>query len=160
MISRLVFRVLLLVLLPIITNTSQLKYVVQSGTPVGIQNFVLPEAGCDWAGVGGQVFNLAGLPVPGLIIKIDGTVEGNPVLVYIVTGSSLQLGPGGFDVYLSDHPVATQSLLYLQLLNVTGIPLSTQIPLDTFSSCTQNLLLVNLIEINQDNLRYFPLITR
>ena len=160
MVSRLIFRVLLSALLPIIANSSQQVYVVQTGTPVGIQNFVLLEAGCEWAGVGGQVFNQAGLPVSGLIVKLDGTIEGDPVLVYVVTGSSLQLGPGGFDVYLTDHPVSTQSMLYLQLLDVTGAPRSTRIPLDTYSSCSKNLLLVNLIEITQSIFWYLPIITQ
>ncbi len=160
MVARLGFRVLLLALLPILTGASQILYVVQPGTPVGIQNFVLPEAGCNWAGVGGQVFDQTGSPVSGLIIKINGTVEGNSVLVYAVTGSSLQLGPGGFDVYLSDHPVATQSLLTLQLLDVTGAPLTGPIPLETFANCSQNLLLVNLVEKLFNAYQYLPLISR
>jgi hypothetical protein len=159
-VSRVGFRVLLLALLPILSGTSQLIYVVQPGTPVGIQNFILPEAGCNWSGVGGQVFDQKGSPVSGLIIKINGTLEGNSVLVYAVTGSSLQLGPGGFDVYLSDHPIATQSVLSLQLLDVTGNPLTGSIPLDTFNECTQNLLLVNLVERFFDAFLYLPLISR
>ena len=160
MVYGLVFRVLLSALLSVLTSTSHIIYVTQPGTPVGIQNFILPEAGCNWAGVGGQVFDQTGLPESGLIIKISGTVEGDPILVYVVTGSSLQFGPGGYNVYLSDHPIATQSLLYLQLLNLTGIPLSDAIPLNTFSNCAQNLLLVNLVEKSLDVLQYLPLITR
>jgi hypothetical protein len=159
-VARVGFRVLLLALLPILTGTSQILYVVQPGTPVGIQNFVLPEAGCNWAGVGGQVFDQSGSPVSGLILKINGMVEENSVLIYAVTGSSLQLGSGGFDVYLSDHPIATKSKLTLQLLDVTGVPLTGLIPLDTFDNCSQNLLLVNLVERDFNAFQYLPLISR
>jgi len=160
MMYRLFFRILLSALLPVLTSTSQIIYVVQPGTPVGIRNFVLPEAGCNWSGVGGQVFDQTGSPESGLIIKINGTVEGNPVLIFAVTGSSLQLGPGGYDFYLSDHPVATQSSLTLQLLDVTGFPLSGLIPLNTFTNCSQNLLLVNLVKKFLDNFHYLPFISR
>jgi hypothetical protein len=160
MVSRLFLRVLFSALISVIASSSKIVYTIQPGTPIGIQNFVLPEAGCNWAGVGGQVFDRIGSPVSGLIVKINGTIEGNPVLVYAVTGSSLQLGAGGYDVFLSDHPIATQSLLFLQLFDVTGVPLSSTIPLETVSSCTRNLLLVNLVEKSLDFQRYLPFISR
>src|SRR5687768_15174933 len=37
---------------------SNFRYIVQSGTPLGITNFLHPEAGCSWLGVGGQAFKL------------------------------------------------------------------------------------------------------
>jgi len=131
---------------------------VQSGTPVAIQNFIQPEAGCNWFGVGGQVFNQEGTPVSGLIVKISGMLEGNQVLIYGITGSSIQLGSGGFDVFLANHPINSESNLYLQLFDTVGASLSFPIKLVTNSNCAQNFLLINLIETTLDIFRYFPII--
>jgi hypothetical protein len=38
-------------------------YRLQAGTPRFMANFIQPEAGCNWMGVGGQAFNLGGQPV-------------------------------------------------------------------------------------------------
>lgn len=141
-------------------SEAQLKYLLQPGTPVAIQNFVQPEAGCNWTGVGGQVFNLERNPVIGLIVKVEGTLEGNPVLYYALTGSSIKFGSGGFDIQLAEQPVASQGTLKIQLLDTAGIPISASIPLNTYDSCDRNLILINLVEFPADLIYYFPLIFR
>ena len=99
------------------------KYSIQRGTPAAIPNFIDITAGCNWLGIGGQVFDQTGSPINGLSIKISGTLEGRQVLLYKTTGSSQRFGPGGFDLKLGDHPVASQTLR-LQLFDAAGSKLS------------------------------------
>lgn len=141
-------------------SDAQSKYLQQPGTPVAIQNFVHPEAGCNWSGVGGQVFDLERNPVTGLIVMVGGTLEGNQVLYYALSGSSTKFGSGGFDIRLADHPVASQGTLKIQLLDNAGKPISALIPLNTYDSCERNLILINLVEFPTDLIYYFPLIFR
>jgi hypothetical protein len=135
-------------------------FLPQKGTPIGIQNFVQLEKGCNWSGIGGQVFSQSGTPITGLVIKLTGKLEGQNILYYAVTGGSLQFGPGGFLIELTDHPVASKNTATLQVLDITGVEKSAPIPLVTYGDCTRNLLLVNIIELPLRNPVYFPAIRK
>ena len=52
----------------IAATTTPLPYHLQSVNPVYLQNFVHPEAGCNWMGVGGQVFDKQGDPTQNLVV--------------------------------------------------------------------------------------------
>jgi hypothetical protein len=135
-------------------------FVPQKGTPIGIQNFVHVDKGCNWSGIGGQVFSKSGTPLNGLVIKLTGKLEGQNILYYAVTGGSLQFGPGGFLIDLTDHPVASKYTATLQVLEITGAEKSAPIPLVTYSDCSHNLLLVNIRELPLLNPIYFPAIRK
>ena len=135
-------------------------FLSQKGTPVGIQNFVKLDKGCNWSGIGGQVFNKSGMPLTGKVIKLTGKLEGQNILYYAVTGGSVQFGPGGFLIELTDHPVASKNTATLQVLEITGEEKSAPIPLVTYGDCSHNLLLVNIIELPLSNPVYFPAIRK
>ncbi len=135
-------------------------FVPQKGTPIGIQNFVQLDKGCNWSGIGGQVFSRSGTPLTGLVIKLTGKLEGQNILYYAVTGGSLQFGPGGFLIDLTDHPVASKYTATLQVLEITGAEKSAPIPLITYGDCSHNLLLVNIRELTLLNPIYFPAIRK
>ena len=106
-------------------------FLAQEGTPAAIPNFIDLVAGCNWSGIGGQIFDLAGSPKNGVLVKISGTLEGRQVLKYVYTGSSQYFGPGGFDLKLVDHPVSSQTLT-LQVLDAAGVRRSAAFPLTTY----------------------------
>ena len=133
-------------------------YSIQIGTPVALPNFLDPDAGCAYSGVGGQVFSGAGEPIEGFIVKIEGKLEGNDVFQLALTGNFLKLGPGGFAVKIADHLVASQGSLTFQLLDTEGKPVSAMIPLNTYANCEQNLILLNLNLLIRDNDFFFPII--
>lgn len=139
--------------------SEQTVYALQRGTPAAIPNFIDLAAGCNWSGIGGQIFDLAGSPKNGVLVKISGTLEGRQVLKYVYTGSSQYFGPGGFDLKLVDHPVSSQTLT-LQLLDAAGERRSAALPLTTYATCQQNLLVVNLVEVLLDRTIYLPLVSR
>ena len=130
-------------------------YSIQRGTPAAIPNFIDLAAGCNWSGIGGQVFDQAGAPM----IKISGMLDGHQVLEYVNTGSSQRFGSGGFDLKLADRPITSQTLK-LQLLNPGGARLSAPFVLRTFGDCQENLLVVNLTPISVENVIYFPTVPR
>jgi hypothetical protein len=134
-------------------------YTFQKGTPTAIPNFIDIDAGCNWSGIGGQVFDQNGTPMIGLIVKINGMFDGRQVLQQLTTGSSQRFGLGGFDLKLGDRPIASQTLR-IQLLDAASAPLSPPFVLRTFDTCEQNLLVTNLTLVSADNFIYLPLVSR
>ena len=96
-------------------GADQTLYMFQRGTPAAIPNFIDSGAGCNWAGVGGQVFDQSGVPMSGLIVKVSGTLEGRQIQYYVFTGSSQHFGPGGYELKLADHPISSSTLELLLL---------------------------------------------
>jgi hypothetical protein len=86
------------------------------------------EAGCDWLGVGGQVYDVQGIPVPGVSVRCwSGGFEGIGV-----SGGHPEYGPAGWEVYLYDQPRdATWSCQVVQ----GGVGVS---PVVVFTTTTQN----------------------
>ena len=124
-------------------------FVVQADTPVGMPNWANAEEDCNWMGVAGQVFNLQGEPEINLVIEADGMLEGEPVIGLALTGLESVYGPGGYEIVLSDHPVATKNEIWLQVKDDNGEKLSYPIYFETFNDCNQNLILLNLVEVEE-----------
>jgi hypothetical protein len=137
----------------------KVTYLPQPGTPAAIPNFIQPAQGCAWAAIGGQLFDRSGAPVSGLVLKLSGTYQGQNILKYAVSNSSQSFGPGGYDFYLGNQALATNTLT-LQVLDVGGAARSAPIRINTFASCQQNLLVLNLIETALENLMYLPMIRK
>jgi hypothetical protein len=134
------------------------RYNVQAGTPVMTANFIDPDAGCDWLGLGGQVFSRNDDPVTGLIVEVGGTLDEQPVLHLALTGGSTRLGPGGYEILLADRPVDSQGTLWLQLYDLGGEPLSDQIFFDTdggLEACDKNLIIINFSEVGPSIWDYY-----
>jgi hypothetical protein len=85
-------------------------------------------AGCDWLGVGGQVFDAQGIPFPGVTVRCwSGGFEGTSV-----SGSHPEYGPAGWEVYLYNKPRdATWNCQVVQ----GGVGVS---PVVTFTTTTDN----------------------
>lgn len=118
---------------------------LQQGSPTAITNIYHPELACNWMGVGGQVINLSGDPVIGLIIRLGGSLpgQGNAQDQTTLTGVALSYGRAGFEFTLADKPIASKQLLWLQLLDQQAIPISAKVYFDTFDSCDKNLVIIN-----------------
>ncbi len=147
---------------PTVEITSQIpeeyRFVLQAGTPAFTANFADLDAGCNWMGVGGQVFSRNDEPVNGLITEVGGLLDGNTILSLALTGGSPVLGPGGFTVKLADQPIASENALWIQLFDLAGIPLSEKIYFSTFAAsegCEKNLVIVNFREAGLKSLDYF-----
>jgi hypothetical protein len=124
-------------------------FVLQRGSPVAVANIYHPEWGCNWMGVGGQVVDMNGDPLLGLIIKLSGALTGVhlPEHMTSLTGVALNYGRAGFEFTLADHPIASKGTLWLQLLDQSLIPISDKVYFDTYESCEKNLIIVNFKRI-------------
>lgn len=132
--------------------TSFPLFVVQPGTPAAMPNFVAPESGCNWQGIGGQVFNSAGAPLNGLVVEISGTLGTTPVYHLALTGNSTTLGPGGFVVKLGSQPVSSVNSLHIQILDLNAAPKTDVVYFTTFNSCDRNLVLLNFRQLSSATL--------
>ena len=121
-------------------------YRLQPGSPTWLPNFIHPEAGCNWLGVAGQVFNLEGNPVTALVVEVGGSLGGAQVQSLSLTGVAPAYGPGGYEVNLGDRVIDSSAALFLQLKDLSGKDLSDRISFDTFADCSRNLVLINFIE--------------
>lgn len=135
-------------------------YIVQPGTPAKLENFLQPNLGCNWTGVAGQVFDTNDYPVTGLIVELGGKLEGSDILRLTLTGGSQSLGTGGYEIPLTDHVVASQQELYIQLFDLEGNALSDQFFFDTYPSCQENLVMINFVGVITEfsYYQYFPVI--
>ena len=126
------------------TETPEPVFVLQPGSPMYMANFAHPAAGCDWSGVGGQVFDAGGTPVAGLFV-VAGDASGQ--LWAAQTGLSTAYGPGGYEIQITAQ---TDHLFWLQVVNDSGQPLSEQITFNAFQDCTRNLVLINFESAETD----------
>jgi hypothetical protein len=51
-------------------------------------------------------------------------------------------GQSGYEFFLGAVPISSDGLLYIQILDQAGLPLSDNVYIDTFNDCSKNLVLV------------------
>jgi hypothetical protein len=129
---------------PAATNTpSGAAVVPQPDSPRLTTNFANTKA-CQWMGVAGQVFdNDTKAAVTGLAVRIGGQLGTFPVDQTSLTGSAPAYGPGGYELVLSDHPIASNKTVWIQILDTAGVPLSDKVYFVTSDKCSENLVLFN-----------------
>ncbi len=97
------------------------------------------DAGCDWLGVGGQVYDAQGIPLPGVSVRCW---IGGYVFPISVSGSHPEYGPAGWEVNLYDQPRdETWSCQVIQ--GDTGVS-----PAVTFTTTTNNGCNLNSVRID------------
>jgi hypothetical protein len=125
-------------------------YILHQGSPIAIANISHPDLGCEWMGVAGQVFDLSGAPVTGLLIRLGGRLPGvaDPKDMLSLTGTALDYGREGYyEFTLADRPIASNQSVWVQLVNQEYTPLSEKIYFDTYESCDKNLIIVNFKQV-------------
>ncbi len=109
-----------------------------------------PDQGCDWLGVAGQVIDINGAPVQGLLIevggKLNGNVVGNPTILQ-ATGLAKAYGEAGYEVQLAEEPLESNGTIWVQVIDQAGLPLSEKIYFYTFDSCEKNLVIIYFRQI-------------
>jgi hypothetical protein len=133
------------VFLPAIVNEKPADYpfVLQSTGVMAIQGF----SGCSWAGVAGQVFDLAGKPFPNLILHLEGLWAGKAVSVEALSGSAPTYGPAGYEFVLGTQTMDSTQMLWVQMFDATNKEISARITFDTYNDCARNLILVNFDQV-------------
>jgi len=124
-------------------DPEEVPFTLQPGSPIALPNYLSNGLGCEYLGVGGQVFAMDGAPISGLVIRMGGEFDGEPISLESITGTATEIGPGGFLFDVANLPIATEGTLWVQIDNGSGTPLSERVFLTTTTDCNQNLILVN-----------------
>lgn len=100
------------------------------------------SAGCAWQGIGGQVFDIQGQPLPGLRVHVYG--EG--VDLTTLTGSNTLYGSiSGWEIQLAN---TTQLSTYIvELQTASGTIISPQVQVTFPAACGSNLAMVNYQQV-------------
>ncbi len=122
---------------------------IAKGDPAPVASTLFhPEAGCNWQGVAGQVFDLQGRPVIGLVVRLTGTYNGKQIEYTMLTGTAQALyGDSGYEFNLGSQPVSAEMNLTVQLTDQSFQPMSEKITFSTSADCTRNLVLVNFHQV-------------
>jgi hypothetical protein len=121
---------------------SPFNFTLQPGSPAYVSNFANNQ-GCNWFGMSGQVFNLIGAGVPGLLVHVDGP---NGLTLDSPTGGQPKYGVSGWEVSLGIAPVATTDAYFVQLRNGSGQPLSDTHMIPTYAECNKNHIIINFVQ--------------
>ena len=134
---------------PVVTPTikSNFPFAVPNPPASAASTIIHSDLGCQWLGVGGQVFDMSGAPVVGIYIKMGGSVYGKAVDMLSLTGTALQYGPAGYEFVIGDTPVDTKQQLWVQLFDQADLPLSDKIYFDTHKDCAMNLVIINFKQV-------------
>ncbi len=124
-----------------------LPFSLLPGTPAFTQNF-LNDRGCEWMGIAGTVAVGEEGGALDVWVKLAGQLEGDSIDLTSLPGSAPGYGEGGYEFVLSDKPIATENLLWIQLIDPSERPLSERVYLTTSDSCEENLLLVSWFKPN------------
>jgi hypothetical protein len=125
---------------PIPTKTPKAPF---SSSVTSIASTIIhPESACNWLGVGGTVVDTNNSDVIGMVVRLVGTLNGKRVEMTQVSGVSPAYGKSGYEFFLGTVPLASQDTLYVQLLDLAGLPLSDNVYVDTFNDCNKNMVLV------------------
>ncbi len=129
--------------IPTANLESGTSFSIQGGSPSYAENSFHPEAGCNWFGIAGQVFDSEGTVVSGILVEAGGFLGETEISGLTLTGMAPDYGEGGYEIILSDSPVSSDGDIWIQLLDQANLPLSEKVYFKTFDSCDSNLVIIN-----------------
>lgn len=107
-----------------------------------------PLLNCNWLGVGGQVFDILGNPLPGINIRLGGISDEEAFEYrYTDSGDSIIFGDSGYEFKLGNKPVYSPPTRWIQLLDEEGLPLSAKVHFSTTGHCTQNWIVIDFKQV-------------
>jgi len=134
---------------PIVTPTEANPTITSTPMPVSAEITYMastdfhPDKNCDWLGVAGKVLGTDGKPLQNQTVLLGGSLDGQDIQsIPKLSGENQAYGLSGFEFVLGDHPIASTQTLWIQLFDNTGRPLTDKVFFDTYTDCTQNLVMV------------------
>jgi len=101
-----------------------------------------PEAACNWQGVAGTIIDANNADMLGIAIRVTGFYNNKTKNELTVSGIAPAYGRSGFEFFLGTVPISSDGLLTIQIFDQAGLPLSDNIPINTYNDCKKNLVLV------------------
>lgn len=128
--------------------TSLYRYQIQAEpAAISASLFDSTRGNCDWTGVAGQVIDLQGSPVTGILVLLGGSLEGMVQNQTTITGTARNYGQSGYEFTLADHLVESRETVWIQLVDQSYIPLSAKVYFDTHEECGESLVIINFKEV-------------
>ncbi|MFZ0547111.1 MAG: hypothetical protein WAM60_16820 [Candidatus Promineifilaceae bacterium] len=129
--------------LPLIRYFSPVWFLKTLESPIYLQNYA-NNAGCNWLGIAGLVFDLQGYPVA--LGEYQVHAWGGGIDERVLVGGAPAYGPSGYEVYLYDSPIVND--YNLQLETAAGHSISPIYEVQTHASCSENLLFFSFLQNN------------
>lgn len=106
-----------------------------------------PEFGCTWLGVAGIVLDRNNAHHIYVQVLLIGELGGERINNITVSGTAPQYyGASGFEFQLGSTPMDSIKVLYLQLRDQGGMPLSENIYINTYNDCNKNMVFITFRE--------------
>ncbi len=129
---------------PTVTNTrSPFPFTKDLESPRYLQNYA-NNAGCNWLGIAGEVFDLEGNPVASGAYQVH--IWDSGIDARVPVGGALAYGPSGYEQFLFDSPRVQDH--NIQLETSSGTAVSQVYRVQTRASCNQNLLYFVFVQNN------------
>lgn len=125
---------------PLITGPTESPFPFAARDQVVFTQNFANTAGCNWQGVGGQVFDLNGQPLTNIRVH----VFGSGVDLFAVSGSNTLYGVSGWEIQLTNG-ITTNSYV-VELQSAQGTIISPQIAITFPADCARNLAVVNFVQ--------------
>ena len=131
--------------LPTVAATPDTWFEIVGSPGLMDANLIYENAGCTWAGLGGNITDSRGDPIIGIHIQIGG-FENNEIREGL-SGQFPAYGESGFEITIA-RPVQTfPNPLWIQLLNDHEIPISEKIYFKPSNQCEKSLILMNFKKV-------------
>ncbi len=101
-----------------------------------------PDAGCNWQGVGGTIVDSNNADMLRITVRLVGFYNNKSKNELTVSSIAPAYGKSGYEFFLGTVPISSEGLLYIQILDQAGLPLSDNVYINTFNDCSKNLALV------------------
>ncbi len=101
-----------------------------------------PDLGCNWQGVGGTIVDSNNADMLRITVRLVGFYNNKTKNELTVSSIAPAYGQSGYEFFLGTVPISSDGLLYIQILDQAGLPLSDNVYIDTFNDCSKNLVLV------------------
>ncbi len=118
-------------------------FVAEAGSP----SYISHKDSCDGVYVAGYVIDAADTPLVHMIVRVVGTLNGEPVDIQVLSGSNTNYTESGWEIKLSDNLVDSSETLMVALYRQGYYePVSDVVTINTHASCDQNLVVVNFVQ--------------
>jgi hypothetical protein len=119
------------------------------GDPTGMKSTIFkPNSNCSWLGVAGNVYDLQGRPVQGIIVQMGGSYNYQKIQeAFTLTGLARSYGESGYEFTIANVITQSSRTIWIQLVDQAAIPLSAKIYFDTYADCNRNLILINFKQV-------------
>jgi len=135
---------------PLVTDSNAKYAFALKSDPNAIANTVFhPDGNCNWQGVAGQVVDLQGRAVVGLMVHLRGVYNGKAIDQTTLTGGAQAwYGESGYEFVLGNTPIDSTALLSIQLSDQSSVvAISDKVVFNTYSACEKNLILINFQQV-------------